>query len=373
MLLLVNVAAVAQKKLPPANGKIKPAPSAGPQKKDYSYLAAAIELTAPETVYQPRNFYIESVIDHTNTGDSAGNIVMPQSFQLKKIPFQKAKDRLLLDFFSATIKKDTQLIPVVIEINKLEVREQKLTPAMVGNSMEIRLKASTKIDNEKVTVYEFSRGGQGEWYIYSKRKYDSLIVNALSELPEALDTLAGQMIANHPAFAQGIRHRVSMATGLHPDSLFLTANSFLTLEDYMGVSKDESDFYSAFGLFLDNGYGEYKDRHLNVELRIVPVFIRSRSWMGDKLKKAAIIRHETYRGLLLYLYALKLREKLEQGSYSVNGFRDEVHLIYSNLQDEMIEEARKYGKETQYGLKSKEQTAWQNRIEEQLRLLSRAQ
>ena len=372
VLILITSVVYSQKKTPPPPpAKItKPKPivkETNPSKKDYSYLAAPIELRSQNKNYTPKHFYIHSVKDLTTTGDSAGMVVLPITFKQKKIPFIGRKDSLISNYYENTLQKDTSLLPLLLEIKKFEIKEEKLTPAMVSSSLRIDLQISALADGKTVvTIEETKAGGNGEFYIYSKRYYDSLIKKSLDDLSTELDMFAEKIQESHSAFAKGVKHTVMIASRQHPDSFFFDRNSYLTPEDYQGEIKDEADLYASLGLFLESSDVKYEKRQLVFDIVIQPIFIRSKSWIGGKLKKPAIIQHDTYRGLILYLYALKLKEKLERMSLSRKNFRDEIHQAYAAIYDEMIEESRKYNKETQYGMKSKEQAKWQSYIEEQI-------
>lgn len=365
--LLLSLELSAQKNSPPPPPSKKTSVTTSKTvKRDYpSYLKETIELKPGSKAFKPSHFYLHSISDHTTTGDSAGMIILPVTFKQQKISFAGKKDSLLLNYFGNLVTKDTGLIPIQLDIKKMEIKEEKLRDGLVKQQLEIQIQVSAFIEGEQLPLHMFHNGGGGESYIYSKRKYDSLIMISLDELPSDIDEVAETIRMNHPAFAKGVRQKVIVRQySKHPDSVFFNERTYLSQEDYMAVPKDDEDLYPAFTLIMESDFAGYKDGYQEITITTGAVFVRSRSWLGNRLIRSFFIQHDTYKGLLIYLYSLRLKKRILNTQFSAKNFSKELHRIYSDVQDEMFEEVRKYDKETAYGTKTKIQTEWQTRIDE---------
>ena len=137
--------------------------------------------------------------------------------------------------------------------------------------------------------------------------------------------------------------------------------------------KDETDIVADFQLFIDIKPTVYNERTIYITTEILPVFLRKSSWVGSRLPRSALVQYSSYKGLLFYVYAMKLKQKLDQHSFSLGNFREEIRKLYNEVYEELSETLRKYSKETLSGTKAKEQRRWEAYINEELLKLPKAQ
>jgi hypothetical protein len=139
---IASVSAAQKPKTPsaPSNANAQKKKTGG---KDYSYLADPVGKLKTTNTYVPKHYYLKAVVDNTQVGDSPGDVIMPQTFESKRLRFLLPKDSLVYQFYRQHHDPDSMKIPVVLEIKKMEVLETKLKPGLVGGKLDIQIDVLT--------------------------------------------------------------------------------------------------------------------------------------------------------------------------------------------------------------------------------------
>jgi hypothetical protein len=356
---------------PPPYSKNAKLPANTPQK-DLSYLVPKLSLKPDTVIYAPRKFYLADVEDSSGT-DSVGYAILPRDYKKQKIGFDGDKETLLFNYMKSIIATDSSLYPVKLKVLWLRITEKQLTKAEIEADFEFRMEIYCRVKENWIFLDWFSIGGGGQIYVGSPRKYDSLLRSKLQLLPEKIDETISYAESSHLAFSKGIRVTTVFQQSNdndENDTLIIDNKRYLQWSDYRAVPISEEGCYSSTTIFMDDER-DYKDGYFLLKLTIAPVMFRKKSWVGEEVKSGRLLNHEHYQAMLTYLYALKLKKELDSFPFTQKGVRDEVASVFSRINDEMRIATQKYYYETKGGAKTKEQNAWEDKIELQIKQMEK--
>ncbi|HEY6062314.1 MAG TPA: hypothetical protein VIV35_01825 [Chitinophagaceae bacterium] len=339
-----------------------------PPQKDLTYLVPKLSLKPDTVTYAPRKFYLADIKDSSGT-DSIGYAILPRDYKKQKIGFDGDKETLLFNYMKSIIATDSSLYPVKLKVIWLRITEKQKTKAEIEADFELKMEIYCRVKEEWIFLDWFSIGGGGQIYVGSPRKYDSLLKSKLKLLPEKIDETISYAESSHLAFSKGVRVTTAFQQSSdndENDTLIIDNKRYLQWSDYRAVPISVEGCYSSTTIFMDDER-DYKDRYFQVKLTIAPVLFRKKSWVGEEVKTGRLLNHEHYQAMLTYLYALKLKKELDSFSFTLKKVGEEVEAIYSRINDEMRIAMQKYYYETRGGEKTKEQNAWEDKIELQIK------
>ena len=195
----------------------------------------------------------------------------------------------------------------------------------------------------------------------------------LQDLPNKIDWLVDKASKIHPAFLRTIHLSVAIKDepiNEESDTIVINDRYFPNWGDFRGKPISEKGVYAATLIDFDVD-PQIKSGQLECQVTIAPVFIRKTSWAGAKVRTAQFIQHEHYETLLVYVYALKLKKEIEKANYDVKTYSATLTSIYRVINDALITELQKYSYETENGSNKKQQTAWENKIDDQIQELKK--
>ena len=340
--------------------------------KDLTYLVPKIRLNPDSIIYTPKKFYLAAIEDSSDT-DSIGYAILPRDYKKQKIGFDGDKKTLLFNYMKSIIATDSSLYPIKLKVNWIRITEKQLTKADIEGDFELRMEIHCRVKEEWIFLDWFNLAGKGQLYIGSPRKYDSLLRSKLQLLPEAIDERISYAETSHLAFTKGVRVTTVFQQSNdndENDTLIIDTKRYLQWSDYRAVPISEEGCYSSTTIFMDDER-DFKDGYFLVKLTIAPVMFRKKSWVGEEVKSGRLLNHEQYQVMLTYLYALKLKKELDSFPFTQKGIREEVSSVFSRINDEMRIAMQKYYYETKGGTKTKEQNAWEDKIELQIKQLEK--
>ena len=341
-------------------------------KKDLSYLVPKLKLQPGSILYAPKKFYFANVVDSTRT-DSLGFALLPGDHKKQKIETEGAKQAVILNYLNSITKTDRNTYPVILVLKKIEITEKSIGQGSISSSINLRFGVYCKTGEDTIFLDDIAGGGNGEIYIGFVRKYDSLLKNNLQDLPDKIDWLVDKASKIHPAFLRTVHLSVTIKDepiNEESDTIVINDRYFLNWEDFRGKPISEKGVYAATLIDFDVEQ-QIKPGQLECQVTIAPVFIRKTSWVGAKVRTPQFIQHEHYETLLVYLYALKLKKEIEKANYDVKTYSATLTSIYRVINDALITELQKYTYETENGFNKKQQTAWENKIDDQIQELKK--
>lgn len=326
-----------------------------------------IQLKKDTPVYIPQNFYIQKIVDNTNSADSIGFILQPKSGKKQRISFTNGTVQGLEEYFNFKIAKDTTLYPLVFTLKNISLSEEKENDYRNGifryaYSFEYMYK------DKPLTI----GGADGRFtyktHVTQDRLLDSNITNSLTHNISEVENNLKEAMETHPAFCKGVNTFVTLSThnSYTSDTLFFDGQQELMWDDFTSGSAGADNFFlPLIGLLFDP---EIKYEKGKVQLQIITgaYFIKSVSWVGKKVKTPQLLSHLQYRFKIAGLAALKLKKKIETSTFSCSNYETEIRDLILNSNKQLQLTFEEYSNQTITGSNKKEQTRWQELIENEL-------
>jgi hypothetical protein len=148
----------------------------------------------------------------------------------------------------------------------------------------------------------------------------------------------------------------------HNDTIiYWDKDSPLEWPDFEGEPDKNNPLYAEtyYELHLKPLYknGTYK-------YKVINRFITTKSWKKDTSK--ALLAHEQLHFDIAELYARKMREKITRIESSNETDPDKIIDVFQDQFKAMTNYQQQYDKDTNHGLKTKEQQQWERKVKNQL-------
>ncbi|MFM6926798.1 MAG: hypothetical protein ACKOU7_14920, partial [Ferruginibacter sp.] len=175
-----------------------------------------IQLKKDTPVYIPQSFYIQKVVDNTNSNDSIGFILQPQSWKKQRVSFHEGTAKALEEFMNFKVARDTTLYPLVLTLKSISLSEEKENE--YRNGLFRYAYSFDYIFNGKPITIESAEGRFTYKTHFSQNRYlDSNIAKTFSYAFSDVERNMLEAKDSHTAFCRGVNSTVH----------YVTANSFL--------------------------------------------------------------------------------------------------------------------------------------------------
>lgn len=355
---------------PPRKGE-KPMNVTSPT--DLSYLVPKLKLS-PEVrntgTYNPIHFYLERVED-SSYQDSVGFAILPKDYRRQKIVFAGNMEDAFNKYMNSILKKDSSRIPVILRIRKYHIEESKINNADLTASIELRFDILCRA-NGKDLIFLDDIGGKrkSEIYVGFKREYDTLLKQDLRELPELIDTMISVAREVAPAFIKTIKVTAGIKESNRDyesgDTILIDNRNYLQWTDFRAEPLDNAAISLFTGILIDKNFDKL-DNTWTIQLNILPIVLRDKSWAGEKVKTGRYLNHAHYETLLVYRYALELKKRLNNQEVPAEDPLEIINKILNEVNDRLNTEKQKYYYNTKGGENSKAQAEWEDKIDKELK------
>jgi hypothetical protein len=365
LFLLQNALSQPQKKIPKPGYKPAGMPYFIP--KDDPSPVKYIQLKIDTPVYMPQHFYIQKIVDNTNTNDSIGFILQPKSGKRQKISLKGGTVQGIADYFNLKIAKDTTLFPLVFTLKNVSLSEEKENDYRNGI-----FKYAYSFDYITKDKPIRIAGADGrltyKTHITQNRYLDSNIAKAFSGDMEQLEKNMEDAVNTHPAFCKGVNTFISYKTDNNPlsDTIFFDGLQDLMWDDFTSAaSGGDTYFLPAISLLFIPDV-TYDNGKFQVKIKTGACFIKSHSWVGKKVKTTQMLYHLQYRFKLAWLESVRLKKKIEAAVFSCANYESELRELIVNSNNQLSHIFDEYSTQTFTGSNKKEQNRWQEFIDKQL-------
>ena len=140
----------------------------------------------------------------------------------------------------------------------------------------------------------------------------------------------------------------------------------LTWEDFKGTvpAGSTAAATTASGISYDFST-EYTGDKMHVNFRVFSFFYPEKSWYRPKICTDVTLLHEQLHFDITEVYTRKMREQLEQTTFTKN-VKEEVRSIYKKILRQLNDFQNKYDSETNYSRNLPVQERWVKEIEKAL-------
>lgn len=146
------------------------------------------------------------------------------------------------------------------------------------------------------------------------------------------------------------------------------AKEQLTIEDFQGNPDAAIDAVAitASGFSYQAAY-HYDGSKARLELAVYCSFNKNKSWMKARGKNAYVLAHEQRHFDISYLGALEFIKKIKQVAFQQHNYSEKLKSVYREVIQEMTDLQRQYDTETNNGINTVSQEAWNKKIAKNLK------
>lgn len=301
-------------------------------------------------LYQPRNYYISSVVDDRTDKSTAGKT------KDGDIIFPGGLEQTILHSIERGKNKN---MPISMHITQLDIKERSAGSKRQFNlSMGIAYYAGAT----RLTAYNGSSYAQS--YKDAAPYIEKLILKNISDNMKEFDSWVGKN-KNAISAAPTVEMHVYFSNlSDNKNKIAYSRSRKLFITDFQG----EPDKSSPGAAATMSGIGmKYQSSTLHnkttVDVTISVYFDKTRSWMKDIGKNVTILLHEQRHFDITAIKACELKQLIEAASFTPGNYKTELSKLLNRMQQEGTEIQNEYDRETEHGTIIDKQEAWNKKIE----------
>jgi hypothetical protein len=326
-----------------------------------------IQLKKDTPVYTPQHFYIQKIVDNTNTNDSIGFILQPKSGKRQRLSFKGGTVQGIGDYFNLKVVKDTILYPLVFILKNISLSEEKENDYRNG-IFKYAYSFEYVTKDKPITIAKADGRLTYKTHITQNRYLDSNLAKAFSGDMEQLEKNMEDAINTHPLFCKGVNTSISYKTDNSPanDTIFFDGQQDLMWDDFTSTASGGDNYFLPAISLLFTPDINYENGKFQVKIKTGAYFIKSRSWVGKKIKTAQMLYHLQYRFKLAWLESVRLKRKIETTVFSCSNYETEMRQLIVNSNNQLDHIFDEYSTQTLTGSNKREQNRWQEFIDKQI-------
>ncbi len=326
-----------------------------------------VHLKKESPVYTPQTFYIQQIVDNTNSNDSIGFVLQPKSGKKQLLSFSNGTVKSLEEFFNFKIVKDTSMIPLVFNLKSISLSEEKEND--YRNGIFRYAYSFDYMHNGKPISMESAEGRFSyKVHVTQNRYLDSNITRVFMHSIDDVEKNMLEAKKEHTAFCRGVNTAVTYTThnSYLGDTLFFDGQQELMWDDFTAEQTDADDYFMLnMGLLFDP-HVEYENGKFELKISTGAYFVKPLSWVGKKARSPLLLTHVQYRFKIAGLESLKLKKKIETTTFSCANYETEMKDLILSANKQVQNTMEQYNKQTLTGNNKKEQKRWQELIDNQL-------
>lgn len=326
-----------------------------------------IQLKKDTPIYTPQSFYIQKVVDNTNSNDSIGFILQPQSGKKQLVSFKDGTVKALEEFLNFKVARDTTLYPLILTLKSISLSEEKDND--YRNGIFRYAYSFDYIFNGKPISIEAAEGRFTYKTHFSQNRYlDSNIARTF--IYDLGDVEKNMLEAkdSHTAFCRGVSTSVTYtsANSYLADTLFFDNQQELMWDDFTAEQTGADDYYMlAMGLVFDPEV-KFEKGKFEIKINTGAYFIKPLSWAGKKVRSPQLLNHIQYRFKMAGLESLKLKKRIENTTFNCANYESEIRDLITSANKQLQNSIEQYNRQTITGNNKKEQKKWQDLIDKEL-------
>jgi hypothetical protein len=326
-----------------------------------------IQLKKDTPIYTPQSFYIQKVVDNTNSNDSIGFILQPQSGKKQLVSFKDGTVKALEEFLNFKVARDTTLYPLVLTLKSISLSEEKENE--YRNGIFKYAYSFDYIFKGKPISIESAEGRFTYKTHFSQNRYlDSNIARTFTYAFGDVERNMLEAKDSHTAFCRGVNTSVTYTTAnsFLGDTLFFDNQQELMWDDFTAEQTGADEYFMlSMGLLFDPEI-KFEKGKFEIKINTGAYFIKPLSWAGKKIKTPQLLTHIQYRFKIAGLESLKLKKRIETSTFSCSNYETEIRDLITDANKQMQNTLEQYNRQTLTGNNKKEQKRWQELVDNQL-------
>lgn len=349
----------------------------------YLILSAAVPVTNLEPIilraeklpFTPKEFHIAEIIDERADKKAVAYLIPtvanPAGAKPQPVDLQGGGLAALRDYVHKSMPHNTDLRPVVVRLKEMKVTEKAIAPGRVGGQIAVTMAFELQRAGETVPLLQFKGGGKYERPANRNDVLEPALRQSLVQSFTYLNSWMDKEAATNPKLAKGIQVTFTDYSGKpDQDTVFYEPARPLRWEDFKASPSPKSRFAATvFPGFAYTGETEMVNGVIHLNLAVQVYVLQHSSWVREDSKNAYNLNHEQRHFDIVKLVAERFKRKIRPELLSIEDYNSNIQYHFIESYREMNQLQEQYDAETRHGLDKLAQESWNQRIENELKMM----
>ncbi|MCC9135095.1 hypothetical protein ACFSKU_18615 [Pontibacter silvestris] len=335
-----------------------------------------ITLLAEQMPFTPKEYYISEVIDERENRTAVAwlfpdAVGAAQSVKTRSVDLQGGGLTAIRQFIWQGTPRNVKLRPVVVRLKECRVTETVGDKGRVDGKVIVAMAFDLQGDGERIPLLEYKGGARYNRPASHNTVVEPSLRQSLVEALKYLNTWMDHEANSNPKLAKGIK--VSFTDyAMNPvnDTVFYALNRPLVWDDFRAAPRAGRYAAAVFPSFAYEGETEVINGIIHLNLTLKVYVLQHSSWVKANAKDAYGLNHEQRHFDIAKLVAERFRKKIQPENLTVADYNSIIQYEYIESFREMNHLQEQYDEETQHGINQVAQQQWNQRIDEELKVLS---
>ncbi|ASU35746.1 hypothetical protein [Mucilaginibacter xinganensis] len=322
----------------------------------------------------PGEFYVANVLDARTDSSPVASLATGTKglpFKTRAVDLKGGTLAAVKKFINNCVPRNAELLPLIIKLKKISVKEQAKEGGMVEGRIEVSF--SFNLDKgEDDMIYLAKYNGNAVYNRDAVRAGDieptlrRLMINGLLYINNWMNTQSGANIK----LARGVKvNFADYAETPEGDSIYYSVKRPLTWADFQ--SKVPASNYEA-EVFPTLGYDEHTEiinGIINLHIAVKTCLPKSASWVKAYSKNDYSLNHEQRHFDIAKIASEHFKQTIKGRHLTTANYDGPINEEYLDAYREMTNLQKQYDEETVHGTHTLIQQQWNDRIDKELKVL----
>ncbi len=317
----------------------------------------------------PGEFYFKEVRNNLKFKEIIGNIYTSrEASETEYIGLQGGVERALSDYVFKSVPIDRSLKPVVLEVNKCQIAEKRLSTGLIDGEVSLNFTFKFEKEGELVHLLDYKGGAKYKRASSNYKVISSALKQSLGSSLKYFNEWFSQRALNDIRLAKGVslsfRDYDMVEIG---DTVFYQKNHPLVWEDFKAKPHVGSKYAaSIFSSFSWEGNTIVKDGVVVLDLVTKVFMLKSSSWVRSNSRDEYGLNHEQRHFDITKIIVERFKEKVNSMELSPDNYDGKIGYLYLETYREMNKMQDAYDAETEHGKNRAAQSIWNELIDQEL-------
>lgn len=315
------------------------------------------------------SYYILDVEEgrERTVGKNIGKII--HNGQTQNIAFSQTAEKSLYDFWVvSTPRRDSLSIPAVVKIEQLKISESTGNDNLIKGTLDVTFQFYWNRQQIPVQLVQYKAQQAYTRSSNIQSDYESLIRNTLIHALRYFDKWVKENEGKNPALARGISIRFTdYVNNNNKDTVFYDSAKPLVWSDFRAQPPGKSRYAaSIFTSFAYEGSSVFKGQFLEVTLTFSVFMVKDMSWRKAEVTNDYSLAHEQLHFDIVQVIVNRFKNYLARADISIEDYDSQIQYQFIEFYREMNKLQKSYDDETNHGINTSSQRAWQEKIRKEL-------
>ncbi len=325
--------------------------------------------------FTPGPFYIETVIDERENRTAIALLLVTnnpaQAAKPVSIDLQGGGLTAIRQFFRQSIQPDKKRWPITVRLKDCRIIESAGANGQVNGQVVLSMAFDVQRDGSTLHLVNYRGGTKYSRTVNQLAAVEPTFRYSLVGALQFLNNWMGREAEQNVKLAREIKVSFTDYTRNAADDTLFYASRPLAWNDFQGVPPVQSRFAATvFPSFAYEGQSEVVKGVLHINLSLKTYVLRSSSWVKDAARDAYGLNHEQRHFDIVKMVTERFKEKIQPGSLTVEDYNSIIQYQYLEAFREMNRLQEQYDSETGHGINKVAQAQWNQKIDQELSLVS---